>query len=101
MFNINDSVVCVNDTIQPHALEETLKDVPNWIKKGEKYTIRQFNDNDGIVVGVLLEEIRNPILFFSLLGRSQESGFALWRFAKSQENDVESEVNENKLVNII
>jgi hypothetical protein len=88
MYNIGDKILCINDTIQPHALEESLRDIPNFVKKGDKYTIRSFNNNDGIVVGVLLEEIRNPILFFSLLGRSQEGGFALWRFTKCQEDKI-------------
>ena len=33
-------------------------------------------------MGVLLEELINPEVFISLLGRIQESAFATWRFSK-------------------
>jgi hypothetical protein len=96
MLNIGDRVLCINDSIKPEALEETLRDVPNFVKKGSKYTIRGFNENAGIVVGVLLQEIRNPILHFKLLGHSQESAFATFRFEKMKENEVlvQEEVEE-------
>ena len=99
MFVIGDIVLCINSSIKPEALEETLRDVPNFVKKGSKYTIRGFNENAGITVGILLEEIKNPILFFSLLGYSQESAFATFRFAKLEENKVKEQVEELETVN--
>jgi hypothetical protein len=53
---------------------------PQWVKKGEEYTVRQVLENDGIVTGVLLEEVRNEEIYQQLLGRYQEPAFRLNRF---------------------
>lgn len=95
MFEIGDTVVCIDDSKQPHTVEELNKDVPNWIRKGDKYTIRGFTSNDGIVDGVWLEEVVNIPIFFKLLGRNQEPAFALWRFRKKGENEVFEEIEAN------
>ena len=50
------------------------------IKKGEEYTIRQIDENDGLVVSVLLEEVKNPIRYFTTIGRFKESSFRIERF---------------------
>ena len=39
-------------------------------------------DNNGIVTGVLLEEVHNFPKFFKLINRFQEPAFAQWRFRK-------------------
>lgn len=83
-LNIGDLVVCVDDSMQPHTIEELKADVPNWIKKGKTYTIRGFVDSD-FVVGVLLEEIHNPLKYFKLVDKVQEPSFAIWRFKKTIE----------------
>lgn len=93
-MQVGQRVVCVNDGKLPHTIAELEIDCPNWIKKGEKYTIRGFNDNNGIVTGVLLEEVVNPIRFFRLINRSQESSFRLDRFRPLKENEVLSEVEK-------
>ena len=82
MFKIGDKVVCVDSSKASHIKEEVDKDFSQWVVKGEHYTVRGFNENDGIVVGVLLEEIHNTPLFFKLLGRSQEPAFKMDRFRK-------------------
>lgn len=92
MFDIGDKVICIDSGMRPETIEELKKDIPNWVKQDEKYTIRGFVDNDGIVTGILLEEIRNTPIYFKLLGRFQEPAFAEWRFRKMQSNEVESEV---------
>jgi hypothetical protein len=92
MFDIGDRVVCIDASMQPSTIEELKKDVPNWLRQDEKYTVRGFNENDGIVLGILLEEIRNMPIYFKLLGRVQEPAFADWRFRKMRPNEVESEV---------
>jgi hypothetical protein len=92
MFHIGDKVVCIDSSMQPHTVEELKRDVPNWVKQDEKYTIRGFNDNSGIVVGVLLEEIHNMPIYFKLLGKAQEPAFAEWRFRKLKPNEIENEV---------
>lgn len=83
MFKIGDKVICVNDIKQEHTILELSKDMPNWVKLNEQYTIRDILDND-FVVGVLLEEIRNPIKYFRLLNKTQEPAFATWRFKKQE-----------------
>jgi len=95
MFEISKKVLCVNSAKQSHTIEELNKDVPNWIRKGDKYTIRGFTSNDGIVDGVWLEEVINIPIFFKLLGRAQEPAFGLFRFRKLEENEVLEEVEAN------
>ena len=90
MFEIGEKVLCVDDSMQPHTIEELKKDVPNWVKKGQTYHIDGFNDFD-FVQSVILREIRNKPIFFSLIGRVEEPGFALWRFEKLKEDDVYSQ----------
>lgn len=88
MLKISQQVICIDDTMQPHTAEELKKDVPNWVKKGRKYTIRGFTDNNGIVDGVWLEEVHNRPLFFTVLGKVQEPAFATWRFRKMAEDEA-------------
>ena len=94
MFNVGDKVICIVDSIPAHMCEEIENDFEMWIKKGKEYTIRSFNDNDGIVVGVLLEEVLNFPKYFRLLGRSQEPSFKLDRFRKKEENEITEKVEE-------
>jgi len=81
-FYIGDKVLCVDDFMQPHTVDELKKNVPNWVKKDQEYTIRGILDNMGIVTGLLLEEIDNPTLYFSKIKGFQEPAFAEWRFRK-------------------
>ena len=90
-MEIGGKVICVDDSIKVDALLPITTMYPNWIKKGKKYTIRAFLDNDGIVPGILLEEVENPIIFIDLLGREQEPAFGLFRFAEEQEAELKEE----------
>ncbi len=83
-MNIGSKVICINDTIDADKIEEIKKDFENWIKKDTVYTIRAILNNDGIVTGVLLEEVHNFPKFFKLLNRFQEPAFATWRFANQK-----------------
>ncbi|MDA7514209.1 hypothetical protein N8508_00310 [bacterium] len=78
-FHIGQQVICVDDAkpkgYHPHA-------IPNWVVKDSEYIIRGFADNDGIVVGVWLEELVNPLVPIGLLKKFQEPAFATWRFRK-------------------
>jgi len=94
LFDIGDEVLCVNDTIKPEALEEIIKDVPNWIKKGETYFVREVLHNDDIAPALLLEGVHNPPVYFHLLGRVQEPGFATWRFVKQASAEEHAELDE-------
>lgn len=94
MFEVGDEVMCIDDTIRPEMLMSVVSYYPNWVKRGTKYTVRGFVDNNGIVDGVLLEEISNPIIFIKLINRDQEPAFGLFRFAKSEEVSSEIEIEE-------
>ena len=94
MFHIGEKVICVNNSMQPHTIEELKKDMPNWVKKDEKYTIRGFTSNNGIVDGVWLDEIKNDYKFFRLINKFQEPAFALWRFRKLEPAEIQMEVVE-------
>lgn len=91
-FNVGDKVVCVDSSIQPEAIEEIKKTVPNWVKKDQEYTIRAINNNRGIVTGILLEEIDNPVIFIKLICKFQEPAFAEFRFRKLKSNESMVEV---------
>jgi hypothetical protein len=77
-----DKVICIDARIDPDKSQEIRKDFEIWVTKGKEYTIREILDNNGIVPGVLLDEIHNFPKFFKLLNRMQEPAFALWRFRK-------------------
>lgn len=101
MFEIGEVVICCEDYKLPHTREELSENMPNWVKKGQKYTIRAFNDNQGIVVGVLLEEVVNPVLYFKLIDRVQEGAFRLDRFRKLAEDEVSAEkIKQENLIEI-
>mgnify|MGYP003599080612 CR=1 FL=1 len=92
-------VICVNAYIEPHKREEVQKDMPNWVKEGTVYSIREILDNDGVVTGVLLNEVYNKPLFFKTINRVQEPAFGLFRFDEFEE-EVLSEVRVEKLEKI-
>jgi len=77
-----DTVICIDDSIKADKIEFVSAAYPNWIKKGRKYTVRDILDNDDIVPGLLLEEVRNPLIFIHLINKVQEPAFGMFRFAK-------------------
>jgi len=79
MFGVGDEVICVDDR---KPMGWTSDVFPEWVQKDKKYTIREILDNEGIVVGILLDELVNPRIWQELIGRVQESVFATWRFRK-------------------
>lgn len=81
MFQIGDKVVCIDSSMLPHTVEELTKDVPNWVVKGNTYTIRGFADHD-FVTGVYLEELVNPPKWFRLVKKFAEPAFRTDRFRK-------------------
>jgi hypothetical protein len=90
-----DKVICIDARIDPDKSQEIRQDFEIWVTKDKEYTIRDILDNNGIVPGVLLDEIHNFPKFFKLLNRMQEPAFALWRFRKlnyaSKEEALEKE----------
>jgi len=98
MLEINDVVVCIDDSIKP-GMETFVKEAYyGWIKKGAKYTVREFLQNEGIVVGVLLNEIHNFEIYQPLLGRTQEVAFRLDRFRKLESATKESYLEESNTI---
>lgn len=93
-----DKVICINDKIDPEKSEEIRRDFEIWITRDKEYTIREILDNNGIVTGVLLDEVHNFPKFFKLINRFQEPAFAQWRFRKlnyaSRPAEAISEVEE-------
>ena len=89
-MKIGSKVICIDDSLkQGLNMEEFHRDFHQWIKKGEEYTIREIDENDGLVVSVLLEEVINPIRYFTTIGRYKESSFRIERF-----REIETEVME-------
>jgi len=75
-------VVCIDDSIKADQLMFVSKAYGTWVKRDSMYTIREVLDNDGIVTGLLLDEIRNGAIPQPLLGgRWQEPAFRVSRFA--------------------
>ena len=95
MFEQGERVVCVDSSKKPHTREELEKDMPNWVVKDEKYTIRGFTSNKGIVDGVWLEEIKNDYKFFRLIDSFAEPAFGTFRFRKAEPAELQAEVVEN------
>ena len=94
MIGIGDRVVCVDDSMQPHTVEELKRDVPNWIKKDEEYTVLEIIEYDFGVTAIILEEIRNPVLYFKAVDDFREPAFLITRFRKieKQTATVEEEI---------
>lgn len=86
-------VKCINDSISPEYIMETVKYYKNWVKKGEIYTVWDILENDDIVTGYLLEELQNEMVYQPLLGREQEAAFRADRFEviSYEEESEESE----------
>ena len=96
-MEIAQTIVCVNDKKQPHTKNELEKDMPNWVKKDKKYTIRALHDFD-FVLGILLEEVRNDLKYFKVVNKTIEPAFASWRFRALKESEKELEVEQLETV---
>jgi hypothetical protein len=96
-----DKVICIDASIEPDKAEEIKRDFEIWITKDKEYTIREIMDNNGIVPGVLLDEVHNFPKFFKLINRMQEPAFAIWRFRKlNYATATEVEEHEEELVEV-
>ncbi|WP_426671035.1 hypothetical protein ACPPVU_07345 [Mucilaginibacter sp. McL0603] len=96
-----DKVICIDASIDPEKAEEVKRDFEIWITKDKEYTIREILENNGIVPGVLLDEVHNFPKYFKLIDRFQEPAFALWRFRKlNYATASEAEEHEAELVEV-
>lgn len=76
-------IICVDDGILPQHLLHITTEFPNWLQKGKEYTVRHViiqQTPTEQIVSVLLEEIRNPEVWFHLLQIMHEPGFHINRF---------------------
>jgi len=96
-MKIGTKVICIDDSYVEGTAEELKKDCPNWVKKGQTYTIRAIQDWD-FVVGLLLEEIKNEPKYFKVVNKFAEPSFASWRFRELKENEVEVKQLEEVLI---
>lgn len=96
-MKVGTKVICVDDSIRPEMVEWQRQYCPNWVKKDSKYTIREFDDNDGIVDGVLLEEVENRPVFLTKWNRVIEPRFAIWRFREMEDDKQDADVVEEEV----
>ena len=87
-------VKCIDDSINPEFIIETVKYYKNWVKKDEIYTVYDVLENDGIVEAYILKELENEMVYQPLLGRSQEPAFRTDRFSVISYEEEESEEEE-------
>ncbi len=97
-LKVGDEVFCIDDGINPRFFLEVCFDFPNWVKKGQKYTVRKIRITP-FGVSLLLEELVNPLKYFEILDREEEPAFSLSRFAKEAPLTTES-VEEEELVEV-
>jgi hypothetical protein len=64
-----DKVVCIDDTIKAEMLISISNMYRNWVKKGQIYTVREILNNNDIVTGILLKEVRNQLVYIDLIER--------------------------------
>jgi hypothetical protein len=95
-IEIGDEVICINSAMKPGDKEFILRNYPVWIKEGDKYIVRDVFNNDGIVVGIVLVNRRNPPVYIPLLKRMQEPAFAYFRFKKGRTASQISEQEEGE-----
>ena len=96
-MKVGTKVICVDDSIRPEMVQWQRQYCPNWVKKDSKYTIREFDDNDGIVDGVLLEEVENRPVFLTKWNRVIEPRFATWRFREMEDDKQNADVVEEEV----
>lgn len=97
-MRIGSKVKCVDDSIKFGKLGFVGHAYPNWIKKGEIYTVREILPNDDIVPGIVLEEVVNPVMYIHILGKEQEPAFRIDRFREL--DDVELAIETKEIIGI-
>lgn len=81
-------VVCIDDGIKPEMIMTICNYYGNWVKKGKTYTVREVLQNDDIVHGVLLDEVRNEPIYIDLIGKKQEPAFGMFRFREVEDDKM-------------
>ena len=95
MIQPGTRVICVDDTIPfdpPERLLSVCELFPNWVKEGQRYTIREIGIAlKGDNMGVLLEEISNPIRDDIIIGLTLEPAFSTLRFRELTPEEKEED----------
>ena len=78
--------MCVDDGIKQEMMVTICNYYHNWVKKGKTYTVREVLQNDDIVHGVLLEEVRNEPIYIELIDKKQEPAFGMFRFRELEDD---------------
>ena len=101
-MEIGDKVLCINDSVSAESFYGVCKMYPKWVQKGKEYTIRDIFHNDGIVTGIVLNEIHNIPVYIPVINKIQEPAFGIFRFTKSigvntkiEEEEFSTETNPN------
>lgn len=79
-------IICVDDSIRAELMPTVIKYYKNWVIRNKVYTVREVVTNNGIVDGVLLNEIRNEPIYIELIDKKQEPAFGMFRFRLLQED---------------
>lgn len=87
-------VICIDDSIKEGKEEFVKYAFPSWIKEGKIYTVRAIVDNQGIVPGLLLNEVVNPHIFIHLVKSVQEPAFRLDRFKELEDQHLSESLEE-------
>lgn len=82
-----DIVICIDDSINPKVNMDLF---PNWIKKGQTYSIRVVDQPVKSRERVLLNEVTNPLKTFAETGELIEPGFSSKRFVLKEEKYFEA-----------
>lgn len=85
-MKVGAKVRCIDEAIKPNMLLTISKYYQNWVQNGKMYTVREVLQNDDIVHGVLLDEIRNEPIYIELIGKKQEPAFGMFRFREVQDD---------------
>jgi hypothetical protein len=84
-----EKVLCIN------ASDRGDLDIfPNWIEEGKEYTIRRIENGMYGRKRVLLEEVKNPSVYFEELMGNAEPGFNLNRFVTLSKIEAEETAEE-------
>lgn len=90
-MEVGSRVLCTDSSIKASEIFMVSRVYSMWVDRGREYTIRELLDNDGIVTGVLLDEVINdPIPQELLGGRFQEPAFRVTRFQELHDDMAES-----------
>jgi hypothetical protein len=98
-MEIRQKVVCIDDSVKVGQEEFVAKAYKQWVKKDQVYTVRAVLDNNDIVTGILLKEVKNNPIYIHLIDDFQEPAFRLSRFREL--NEFEPVSKEEEVVNII